>query len=332
MIIWGNTAMVIITKPYRLLLLAIAMVGPLAAADERCPALLDFQFRPLAAEQTVSLCEQHAGKVVLVVNTASFCGYTDQYRGLESLYDRYRDRGLVVLGFPSNDFAQEQGSEAEIKEFCQLTYKVGFPMYEKLSVRDSDSTHPFYKQLAERSGQSPRWDARADVRQRPPDAIKRQDKASRTHKNALSDKVGEFSCLLWSNAQICYTKSQIWRLLITSSQLHTLCGTNGYDGLNEGGRRTAPHNHDPRRSREVPQGPQVDRLPDGARGYDPFDESRQPVALQEGSDRRVVDGARARGRSRLRRIAAASGAIGPVAGTDRPELSFGRRLAGYRCA
>ena len=166
---WVNSTMFLTTGLYRLLLLSVIMIGASAAADERCPALLDFQFRPLAAEQTVSLCEQHAGKVLLVVNTASFCGYTDQYRGLESLYDRYRDRGLVVLGFPSNDFAQEPGSEADIKEFCQLTYDVGFPMYEKLSVRGGDSAHPFYRRLAELSGQHPRQVTSFTTQTRPDD-------------------------------------------------------------------------------------------------------------------------------------------------------------------
>ena len=123
-----------------------------------CPPLLDFQVRMLASEERVSLCEAFSGKVVLVVNTASRCAYTPQYEGLESLYERYRKRGLVVAGFPSNDFgAQEPGSEAKVAEFCQLTYGVKFPMFEKTVVRQGRATHPFYRALAAATGDYPAW-------------------------------------------------------------------------------------------------------------------------------------------------------------------------------
>ncbi|MCB1716334.1 MAG: glutathione peroxidase [Candidatus Competibacteraceae bacterium] len=121
-----------------------------------CPAVLDFAFRPLGSEQAQKLCEHYAGKVILVVNTASFCGFTPQYEGLEALYARYRAQGLVVLGFPSNDFAQEPGSESDIKAFCELTYGVEFPMFEKVHVTGAKA-HPFYQQLAQQSGQQPGW-------------------------------------------------------------------------------------------------------------------------------------------------------------------------------
>ena len=121
-----------------------------------CPALLDREFNRLQTGKPESLC-QYRGKVLLVVNTASYCGYTHQYEGLEALYHKYRDRGLVVLGFPSNDFgAQEPGSNHEIAEFCRLTYGVQFPMFEKSSVT-SLKTNPLYADLAARTGQSPRW-------------------------------------------------------------------------------------------------------------------------------------------------------------------------------
>lgn len=100
-----------------------------------------------------------AGKAVLVVNTASECGLTPQYRGLQSLWERYRDRGLVVLGIPCNDFgAQEPGSEAEIKSFCSSRYKVGFPMTAKASVIGANA-HPFYKWAIQQAGAAaaPRW-------------------------------------------------------------------------------------------------------------------------------------------------------------------------------
>ena len=98
-------------------------------------------------------------KAVLVVNTASECGYTPQYRGLQSLWDRYRDRGLVVLGVPSNDFgAQEPGSEAEIRAFCERTYKVTFPITGKQTVIGAEA-HPFYRWIASEVGEdaAPRW-------------------------------------------------------------------------------------------------------------------------------------------------------------------------------
>ena len=117
-----------------------------------CPPLLDHTFPGLQDEKPRSMC-QYAGKVVLVVNTASFCGYTSQYEGLESLYDKYKARGLVVVGFPSNDFGnQEPGSNKEIADFCRLTYGVQFPMFAKIDV-NGDDTHPLYRWLkTEKSG------------------------------------------------------------------------------------------------------------------------------------------------------------------------------------
>lgn len=141
----------------RAILLLILLVAPfrIVLADS-CPASLDFRLRPLASDRAESLCARYAGRVLLVVNTASQCGFTPQYEGLESLYQRYRDRGLVVLGFPSNDFAQEAGTEQEIQNFCQLNYGVRFPMYEKIRVSGSEA-HPFYRRLAAEGGGYPEW-------------------------------------------------------------------------------------------------------------------------------------------------------------------------------
>ena len=125
-------------------------------ATEACPQLLNFSFNRLQTGQAESLC-QYRGKVVLIVNTASYCGYTHQYEGLEALYRKFKDRGLVVVGFPSNDFGgQEPGSNKEIAEFCRLTYGVEFPMFEKSSV-SSIKTNPLYAELLARTGQSPKW-------------------------------------------------------------------------------------------------------------------------------------------------------------------------------
>ena len=135
-------------------LLAAGML-PLSAAGA-CPALLDHTFPSLQDGKPMQLC-QYAGKVILVVNTASYCGFTSQYDGLEQLYARLKDKGLVVLGFPSNDFGeQEPGSEKEIAEFCRLTYGVEFPMVGKTVVKGKDA-NPFYVKLAQISDSKPKW-------------------------------------------------------------------------------------------------------------------------------------------------------------------------------
>lgn len=120
-----------------------------------CPPLLRHTFNRLQDEKPQSLC-QYAGKVILVVNTASYCGFTGQYAGLEALYARYQGRGLVVLGFPSNDFAQESGDDRQIADFCENTFGVKFPMFSKSSV-SGESASPLYRDLAAQAGQAPRW-------------------------------------------------------------------------------------------------------------------------------------------------------------------------------
>lgn len=132
-----------------------ASASPSAQAAGSCPATLNFKFPRLQDEAPQNLC-QYAGKVVLVVNTASYCGFTPQYEGLEALYAKYRERGLVVLGFPSNDFSQEPGSAKEISEFCYNTYGVKFPMLGKSHVRGSD-VNPMYELLAKETGTAPKW-------------------------------------------------------------------------------------------------------------------------------------------------------------------------------
>ena len=125
------------------------------AAQAACPASLRHTFPRLQDEKPQSLC-QYSGKVALVVNTASYCGFTPQYQGLEALYAKYKDQGLVVLGFPSNDFAQEGGSNKDIADFCENTFGVKFPMFGKSSVRGPDA-NPLFRQLAEKTGRQPLW-------------------------------------------------------------------------------------------------------------------------------------------------------------------------------
>lgn len=132
-----------------------APTAPAPASASACPAILQHTFARLQDEKPQPLC-QYAGKVLLVVNTASFCGFTPQYKGLEALDKKYRSRGLVVLGFPSNDFSQESGSNKEIADFCESTFGVTFPMFIKTSVRGSDA-NPLFKELAKTSGTTPKW-------------------------------------------------------------------------------------------------------------------------------------------------------------------------------
>ncbi len=127
-----------------------------SAAPATCTGLLNQTFPRLQDEKPQSLC-QYSGKVVMVVNTASYCGFTGQYKGLEALYARYKDQGLVVLGFPSNDFGnQEPGSGKEIAAFCANTYGVKFPMFGKSHVR-GDEANPLHAQLIAATGTTPKW-------------------------------------------------------------------------------------------------------------------------------------------------------------------------------
>jgi glutathione peroxidase len=135
-------------------LLAALLFHAGAAMAAPCPALLSHKVTDILG-QPHDLCE-HAGKVVLVVNVASFCGYTPQYKGLQALHERYKGRGLVILGFPSNDFGkQEPGSNAEIADFCDRTYAVKFEMYGKTSVAPGAS--PLFDGLARATGERPQW-------------------------------------------------------------------------------------------------------------------------------------------------------------------------------
>ncbi len=145
-------------RPLLRIALAVAAIfsAIASAAPNACPALLDHGFPDLLTGKVQSLC-QFSGKVVLVVNTASKCAFTPQYDGLEALYKRYASRGFVIIGFPSNDFAnQEPGSNKDVAEFCQYNYGVSFPMFEKTSVR-GERANPLYAELARRGGGPPQW-------------------------------------------------------------------------------------------------------------------------------------------------------------------------------
>ncbi|MPQ58997.1 glutathione peroxidase [Duganella sp. FT27W] len=136
---------------------AAAAAAPAATvAPASCPAILKQNFKRLQDEAPQDLC-QYAGKVILVVNTASYCGFTKQYEGLEALYAKYGSKGLVVLGFPSNDFGQQEpGSAKEIADFCYNTYGVKFPMFSK-TVVSGKNPNPLYADLIKATGKAPAW-------------------------------------------------------------------------------------------------------------------------------------------------------------------------------
>lgn len=140
--------------PARFLTLSLLLASALAAA---AGGLLDRSFRPLAGKEPVNLAQAYGGDVLLVVNTASKCGYTPQFEALEAMHARYRTRGFAVLGFPSGDFkAQEFEDEQQIQAFCTLTYGVKFPMFQKVHVVGGEAT-PLYQDLARAAGEAPKW-------------------------------------------------------------------------------------------------------------------------------------------------------------------------------
>ncbi|MDQ3039126.1 MAG: glutathione peroxidase [Pseudomonadota bacterium] len=119
--------------------------------------LLNHSYRPLTSKTPVNLQKNYGGKVLLVVNTASKCGFTPQFEGLEALHAKYKAKGFAVLGFPSGDFmAQEFTDEKQIQEFCTLTYGVKFPMFQKVHVKGGEAT-ALYKKLEKASGEAPKW-------------------------------------------------------------------------------------------------------------------------------------------------------------------------------
>ena len=141
-----------------LFFLSISASTPVLAqtAGSSCSPLLSHSFLRLQDEVPQNLC-QYQGKVIMVVNTASYCGFTGQYDDLEKIYSRYQQRGFVVLGFPSNDFGQQEpGTNQQIAEFCKNTYDVKFPMFTKSNV-SGKNPNPLFKTLIEKTGTTPKW-------------------------------------------------------------------------------------------------------------------------------------------------------------------------------
>ncbi|MEO6119012.1 MAG: glutathione peroxidase [Methylotenera sp.] len=136
------------------LFLSVFLLGASHMANAACSELYNHKLVTLQGGK-LNLCD-YQDKPILVVNTASKCGFTPQFDALESLYSKYKDKGLLVVGFPSNDFKQEPGNDKQIGDFCKQTYSVKFPMITKSSVTGANA-NPLYKQLSAKTGQAPMW-------------------------------------------------------------------------------------------------------------------------------------------------------------------------------
>jgi glutathione peroxidase len=134
---------------------AASQVDAAAAAAGACPAFLNHEFRKLRSSGNVNVCRDFAGKPLLIVNTASHCGYTPQFKGLQALHEKYKDKGLIVIGFPSDDFQQEAKDEAETAEVCFLNYGVTFTMLSPTAVTGRNA-NPVFAELA-RQQRQPGW-------------------------------------------------------------------------------------------------------------------------------------------------------------------------------
>ena len=141
--------------PQALALTTALFIAGTATAKAACPAFLNHDFQRLRSSQSINLCTEYAGRPLLIVNTASHCGYTPQFKGLEALHRKYKERGLAVVGFPSDDFNQEAKDQAETAEICYINYGVTFTMLSTSSVTGKDA-NPVFQEL-DRRATAPSW-------------------------------------------------------------------------------------------------------------------------------------------------------------------------------
>ncbi|MEQ1635514.1 MAG: glutathione peroxidase [Methylococcales bacterium] len=140
---------------FRLILPLLLIVFSSTLLAEQCPEYLNYPIKKLHSSKTLNICEAYPGKALLIVNTASHCGYTPQFKALEQLHQRYKAKDLVILGFASNDFKQEAKDDQEIAKVCYINYGVTFDMFAPIAVI-GETAHPLFKELAKQAS-PPAW-------------------------------------------------------------------------------------------------------------------------------------------------------------------------------
>lgn len=139
-----------------LALIMLILTPPSTIAKTECAALFKTKLPKLNSTKELDLCRLTAGKTVLVVNTASYCGFTSQFKGLQKIYEKYQDKNFIVIGFPSHDFFQEDKDQSKSAKVCYINYGVKFPMTQPVNVRGQEAI-PLFKTLAQAANESPKW-------------------------------------------------------------------------------------------------------------------------------------------------------------------------------